>query len=105
LTADLLDAAMKRPWPGNLIGLNAAAEGLMKHAAKGSILAPDLESILGPVLIETQIMRLDDVIQQHIRTVLLACHGDKQQAALLLGISRSALSHAQRQGRIGAEIT
>jgi DNA-binding NtrC family response regulator len=91
LTTDLLDAAMKRPWPGNLIELQSAAEGLMKHAAKGSLHAPDLDAVLRPVLSETRTMRLDDVIQQHIHTVLFACHGDKQRAAQLLGVSRSSL--------------
>jgi DNA-binding NtrC family response regulator len=91
LTTDLLDAAMKKPWLGNLIELHSAAEGLMKRAATGSLQARDLEAVLGPVLCEACTMRLDDVIQQHIRTVLCACHGDKQQAAQLLGISRSSL--------------
>jgi DNA-binding NtrC family response regulator len=91
LTSDLLDAAMKKPWLGNLLELYSAAEGLMKHAAKGSLQALDLEVVLGPALCETRTMRLDDVIQQHVRTVLFACHGDRQQAAQLLGISRSSL--------------
>ncbi|HSY37114.1 MAG TPA: sigma 54-interacting transcriptional regulator [Acidobacteriaceae bacterium] len=91
LTTDLLDAAMKRPWFGNLIELYSAAEGLMKHAAKGSLHASDLEAVLGPIPCETRTMRLDDVIRLHVRTVLFACHGDKRQAAQLLGISSSSL--------------
>ena len=60
----------------------------MKHATKGPLHARDLEGVLGPVRFETHILRLDDVIQQHIRIVLFACNGNKQEAP---GCSASAV--------------
>lgn len=92
LTSDLLEAAMKLPWLGNLVELHSAAEYLMKYAARGPLDALDLEAaVLGPVLRETCTMRLEAVIRQHVRTVLTICNGDKQHAAQVLGISRSSL--------------
>jgi DNA-binding NtrC family response regulator len=91
LTLGLLDAAMKRPWLGNIIELESAAEGLMKRASKGPLHVVDLEAVLGPVRSEILPLRLEDVVQHHIRTVLFTCNGNVLHAAKVLGISRSTL--------------
>jgi DNA-binding NtrC family response regulator len=98
LAPDLLDAAMKLPWPGNFAQLHSAAEGSMEHAAKLVLHADDLETVLGAIppppphdRREIRMLRLDDVIQEHIRAVLFACNGNKLRTAEVLGISRSTL--------------
>ena len=98
LAPDLLDAAMKHPWPDNFAQLYSAAAGLMQLEARSFLHAADLETVLGSISQpqplerpDTRMVRLDDVIQEHIRAVLLACHGNKLRTAEILGISRSTL--------------
>ena len=102
LTPALLEAARRLPWPGNLPQLYATAEGLFQRrdlSGANSVLdASDLEAVLGNApqpspshRRETRMMRLDDVVQEHIRSVLLACNGNKLRTAEVLGISRSTL--------------
>jgi DNA-binding NtrC family response regulator len=98
LAPDLLDAAMKLPWPGNFVQLHSAAEGLMEQAANLVLHAGDLETVLGAIpqppprdRREIRMVRLDDVIQEHLRAVLFACNGNKLRTAEVLGISRSTL--------------
>lgn len=98
LAPDLLDVARKLPWPGNLTQLYSAAEGLMQQGGKLILDATDLELVLGAIpqataydRREVRMMRLDDVIQEHVRAVLFACNGNKLRTAEILGISRSTL--------------
>ncbi len=98
LAPDLLDAAMTLTWPGNLNQLHAAAAGLIEHPSGPVLHALDLEAVLGTIpqsplhdRREIRLMRLDDIIQEHIRAVLFACNGNKVRTAEVLGISRSTL--------------
>jgi DNA-binding NtrC family response regulator len=98
LAPDLMDAASKIPWHGNLPQLYSAAEGLMERATHLALHASDLEAVLGTIpqpsnsnRHEIRMMRLDDIIQEHIRAVLFACNGNKLRTAEVLGISRSTL--------------
>jgi DNA-binding NtrC family response regulator len=98
LAPDLLDAATNLPWPGNFNQLSSAATALSELAAKGILGAEDLVRVLGAIPTpapvdrrELRTVRLDDVIQEHIRTVLFACSGNKLRTAEALGISRSTL--------------
>jgi DNA-binding NtrC family response regulator len=98
LAPDLMDAARILPWHGNLPQLYSAAEGLLERANQHILHAPDLDAVLGSISQpassrhhETRMIRLDDVIQEHIRSVLFACNGNKLRTAEALGISRSTL--------------
>jgi DNA-binding NtrC family response regulator len=103
LAPDLLEAAAKFPWPGNFNQLYSAATGLMQRADKElpdqvPLTAEDLAAVLGAIpqpapasRREIHTVRLDDVIQEHIRAVLFACNGNKLRTAEVLGISRSTL--------------
>ena len=98
VTEDFLEAVGAQEWPGNLYQLNDVVDWLMEHRAGVPLGAADLRSALQasdqtPKPVETQVrlVKLDQIVQEHIRTVLLACNGNKLKAAEVLGISRSTL--------------
>ncbi len=93
-----LEAASRAEWPGNLYQLNDVVDWLLEHRAGTTLDADDLNAALeaGTPVSSSQpakprLVRLDMIVQEHIRTVLVACNGNKLKAAEVLGISRSTL--------------
>jgi DNA-binding NtrC family response regulator len=91
-------AAAAFAWPGNLAQLEQLFSQLLQdhegttltaeHFAAATVQAPEAPSL---VPTPTRMLRLEDIVQEHIRAVLIACHGNKLRAAEILGISRSTL--------------
>lgn len=74
-------------WPGNYEELWAVCAQVARPGAV--IEAEDLPG-LGERRVQ-EILRLDEVIERHVKDVLEKCGGNKLKAAELLGISRSTL--------------
>jgi DNA-binding NtrC family response regulator len=99
LSPDLLEAARSHAWPGNLDQLRAALDWLIvERGGQSAFDATDLETALAaaaaakpPEPAPARLIRLDKVVNDHVRSVLAACHGNKLRAAEILGISRSTL--------------
>jgi DNA-binding NtrC family response regulator len=103
LSTSLLEAATSFSWPGNIDQLRHIFYWLMEHRGHEQELdADDFQSALAAVsqagaapavtqASEPRLVRLDLVVQEHVRSVLSACHGNKFRAAEVLGISRSTL--------------
>lgn len=94
----LLEAAREYAWPGNLDQLAAVVQWLLEHRDGHELVAEDLalavEATAGmaaPEPARTRMVKLDTVVHEHIRAVLMACNGNKLRAAEVLGISRSTL--------------
>ena len=107
LAQGLLDLMLEQPWPGNLDQLQAVLRKLVEDQSPEAL--PRIEAILEsapepqPALPEPErLLRLEDVVQQHIRAVLLSCNGNKLRAAELLGISRSTLYRMLDNGEVAA---
>lgn len=94
----VLRAAMQHDWSGNLRELTEAVDELIRlSGSKMEAGLPEWTRALnahrlpkaGPI--PARMIRLDTVIQEHIYSVLRSCSGNKQQAADVLGVSRSTL--------------
>ena len=102
-TAQVLDALATLPWPGNLDQLRGTLERLLQTNLPED--AAELPRFLETLTHEpaqpeahaeqvaetVRMIRLEEIVQQHIRAVLVACNGNKLRAAEVLGISRSTL--------------
>jgi two-component system response regulator HydG len=93
------EAAMRYAWPGNFTQLRLAMGWLVENRAGSSLRPEDLRAAIDAISLtppseasaEPCLIPLDQVVQQHIRSVLVACNGNKLRAAEILGISRSTL--------------
>jgi len=93
-----VEAACDYAWPRNLDQMSEMAEWLVGQRDKVTlgredfeaacvVCQPKAESEAAPV----RLIRLEEMVQEHIRGVLVACKGNKLKAAEVLGISRSTL--------------
>ena len=85
-------------WPGNLTQFEQVLHQLLSTNETGTFTPEDLvhatqsipdRSVQLPA--PTRMLRLEDIVQEHIRAVLIACQGNKLRASEVLGISRSTL--------------
>lgn len=98
LTDGFFRTAAAFPWPGNVTQLNRVLEHLISQTNLHSSLCEDhlMQAIAAAGEPQTseaapRMVRLEEVVQEHIRSVLIGCHGNKLRAAEVLGISRSTL--------------
>jgi DNA-binding NtrC family response regulator len=98
LTAEFLQAASHFAWPGNLEQMTSVLEALIRRSTGEPLTGADLESAVEQTegstvraINEPRMVKLEMVIQEHIRAVLFGCNGNKLRAAEILGISRSTL--------------
>jgi DNA-binding NtrC family response regulator len=97
VSSDFTAMASRFAWPGNLPQLRSVAEWLLLHRPSKTLSADDLKDALESMSDQParppgpRLVRLEQVAQEHIRSVLMACNGNKLRAAEVLGISRSTL--------------
>jgi DNA-binding NtrC family response regulator len=94
--ASFMPAVTEYTWPGNLDQLRGAIAWMLEHR-ENVLTAADLHAAISEVRSEPEaaevirLVPLDHVVQEHVRAVLIGCHGNKLRAAEVLGISRSTL--------------
>jgi DNA-binding NtrC family response regulator len=97
LAPETLTRLQRHPWPGNLHELRkvlvraAARTGSTLLEPRHLIALTEPQAGAAAAPLPVKIERLQDVIQQHVLSVLTRCAGNKLRAAELLGISRSTL--------------
>jgi len=103
-----VDAALAHDWQGNLDELDALLRHLLAGGADGvqyaAWSAEDFSAAREMLQAKPQdrravrLITIDQLVQEHIRAVLLACQGNKLRAAEVLGISRSTLYRMLESG-------
>jgi len=98
LSADFLRAASEYSWRRNLDQMREMVSWLQENHSGPELTAADFAAARvlqepDPVTHEppVRMVRLDVIVYEHLRAVLLACQGNKLRAAEILGISRSTL--------------
>ena len=98
LGADFVEAACEFAWPRNLDQMAEVLAWLLSHRGASELHREDFETACQMYQSQAasapkpaRMVKLEEMVQEHIRTVLLACEGNKLRAAEILGISRSTL--------------
>ena len=98
LADDFLEAASEFAWPRNLDQMDEIVTWLLTEHEAERLHAVDFEAACAvhgakrlSTVMPVRLERLDQLVQEHIRAVLMACGGNKLRAAEVLGISRSTL--------------
>jgi len=98
LADDFLEAASEFAWPRNLDQMDEIVTWLLAEGQAERLHAMDFEAACAvhgakrlSTVMPVRLERLDQLVQEHIRAVLMACGGNKLRAAEVLGISRSTL--------------
>jgi len=98
LSPDFLEAASSYEWPRNLDQMGEMISWMLHNRPGTAFGREDFEAacaVYEPKEDEPErsvrMVKLETMVQEHIRAVLQACNGNKQKAAEVLGISRSTL--------------
>ncbi len=98
LEACFRDALIAFAWPGNLVQLEQILLHILSTTDSDTLTAEHFDAATrslpeqsSPPPVLTRMVRLEEIVQEHIRAVLIGCHGNKLRAAEVLGISRSTL--------------
>jgi two-component system response regulator HydG len=96
--AGFFEALSRAEWRGNIDQMQAVLRRLLERfseQALSAVMLPELMQETGPKPMQAtepvRLLKLEQVVQEHIRAVLLRCNGNKLRAAEVLGISRSTL--------------
>jgi two-component system response regulator HydG len=100
LSYEALDILCNRTWRGNVRELENVIEQAVFFSRRELIKPTDLP-IPRSETVRAQLKTLDEVMREHIASVLAHTAGNKRKAAAILGIARPTLYH--RMKRLGLE--
>ena len=91
VSADAMERMQAYCWPGNLSELSEVLRKGLEASEGGLIRVDHLPELTMGERAQTVVLKLDEVMRQHVADVLERCSGNKLKASELLGISRSTL--------------